>query len=100
MEGGEIVLNSDVTGSFDEIENVVLTTTVPGGVTLKNTCTDWVGTTGLTLGRGVTLEMDNVLFDDAGENVIEGVLKIDTTLYNAYDSKTTVQNGGRIIVYI
>ena len=92
--GGTVELLCDITECINSFDNVSLITNVAGGVTFTNTCTDWVSTTNIFVGNGVTLHMDNVLFDDAGVNTIEGTLIIDTTLYNAYDSKTTFQNGG------
>lgn len=95
--GGEVEILCDVTESLSEIKNVTLTTKVAGGVTVTNTdAENWISMANVTIGSGVTLDMDNAYYTDAGVNTIEGTLNVGT-LYNANDSKTTVQNGGKII---
>ena len=103
--GGEVVLLCDVSASFARIENVRLTTNVAGGVTISNTSTEdiWFAFNNVTVGSGVTLVMPNVLITTS-TNVIEGILITGTegstgaTYYQRTDAKTTVQNGGKIVV--
>ncbi len=95
--GSAIVLLANINESIASIKNVTLTTNVAGGVTFTNTDTEnWINMTNVTIGSGVTLEMDNAYYTDEGVNFIEGTLKV-VTLYNANDSKTTVRNGGKIV---
>ena len=94
-EGATVTLLSNTEESIAAINNVKLATAVAGGVTVKNTYSDWINMTNVAIGTGVTLEMKNVYYTNAGVNVIEGTLNA-TTLYNANNSKTTVQNGGKI----
>ena len=93
-EGATVTLLSSTEESIATINNVTLRTTVAGGVTVKNTYGDWIYMTNVAIGAGVTLDMKNVFYE-GGENVIEGTLNA-ATLYNGYDAKTTVQNGGNI----
>ena len=94
--GGEVEILCNVEENLASIENVTFTTNVVGGVTVINTCADWVNVTNVTIGSGVTMEIANAYFTGAGVNYIEGTLKAGT-LYNANNSKTTVKNGGKII---
>ena len=94
-EGATVTLLNNTTESIAAFDNVKLATAVAGGVTVKNTYSDWINMTNVAIGAGVTLDMKNVYYTNAGVNVIEGTLNA-TTLYNANNSKTTVQNGGKI----
>ena len=85
--GDEVILLADVSESIEAFTDVKLTTNVEEGVTVTSTYTGWLSITNLTVGKGVTLHTNMVLFDDAGVNVIEGAIEVDATFYNAYDSK-------------
>ena len=94
-EGATVTLLNNTTESIAAISNVKFDTAVAGGVTVTNTCGDWINMVNVTVGAGVTLDMPNVYYTNAGVNVIEGTLNAGT-LYNANNSKITVQNGGKI----
>lgn len=97
VAGDTIWILGDITEDITELLDVTFATNVAGGVTITNSYdVDWIKVVNFTLGSGVTLRMDNAYFTNAGVNVIEGTLIIDTTLYNANNAKLTIQNGGAI----
>ena len=97
-DGAEIYILCDLTESIAAFENVVLKTNVDGGVTITNTYSSYADFNGVVLGSGVTLSSSNILSSGADSiNVIVGTLNVSGVYYNRYDSKTTVQNGGKVI---
>lgn len=92
-----IYILSDITEEIDEFTNVTFATNVAGGVTINSTYTGWLNIANLNIKSGVTLHTTKILCVDAGVNVIEGAIMTGETFYNAYDSKTIVQNGGKIV---
>ena len=96
----EIVLLSDVE---EEIGSFVgkFVTDAENGVTITNTYTGWTGFDNVTVGENVTVKSP-LVFSSEGENVINGTLVVGEgesgTYYHAYDAKTTVADGGKVVV--
>ena len=86
----------NVTESITGFYGVTLVTDVEGGVKITDPFdADWIDFDDVTLGSGVTLDVDNVYSGDS-VNVIEGTLIIRDMMYHAFDAKTTIQNGGSV----
>ncbi|MBQ8431756.1 MAG: leucine-rich repeat domain-containing protein, partial [Clostridia bacterium] len=98
FNGRKVNVLRDVTESIEGFYGCTLTTNVEGGVTINNTYDKWVDMNDLDIGKGVTLQAADVFYDTDGVNTIEGTLAVSGTFYHGYDAKTTVQNGGKVIV--
>ena len=99
--GGEVEILCDITEELDDISNVTLTTKVAEGVTITNTYTGWTGFNNMTVGAGVTVASP-MIFSSEGENTILGKLVVGSfeegTYYHGYDAKTTVKDGGSLVI--
>ena len=93
-----ILVLRDVTFSSTKIRCVEFISGVEGGVTVTNTDVEnWIDFDFVTVGKGVTVNVE-LPFSGDSENVIEGTLNAGETYYHGYDAKTTVQNGGKVVV--
>ena len=98
FNGRKVNVLRDVKENISGFYGVELTTNVEGGVTITDTnVEDWIDFDDVIVGKGVTVDIELPYSGDS-ENVILGTLIAGDTYYHGYNAKTTVKDGGKIIV--
>ena len=98
FNGRTVRVLHDVTANITGFYGVEFVTTVEGGVTITNTYTEeWIDFDDVIIGKGVTVNATDVYSGDS-ENVVMGTFNVTGTYYHGYDAKTTVKEGGKIVV--
>lgn len=97
FNGRTVEVLCDIEEDIEGFWGVTLMTNVEGGVTITNTNTDWVDFDDVTVGAGVTVDIE-LPFSGDSENVILGTLVAGDTYYHGYDATTTIKDGGKVVV--
>ena len=101
FNGRKVAIFRDVKEYISGFYGVTLMPAVEGGVTVTTTYDSWTDFDDVTVLAGVTVNIPLAYSGDS-ENVIEGTLNVGTgesgTYYHGYDAKTTIRNGGKVVV--